>query len=210
MDGLTAALARVEQIQARIAALAPAAPARSGSSFAQQLTAASSSSPPTGPVSSPTTPPAESAAWNRSLALGGRGRLNGDGVPAELAQYGNGKVPESALTAIGPGSRDRLWAPAADAFSRMAAAAARDGVTIGVTDSYRSYGAQVDVARRKGLYSEGGLAAEPGTSNHGYGRSVDLALDNDAQAWMRANGSTYGFVEDTPREAWHWTFSPPG
>jgi hypothetical protein len=42
------------------------------------------------------------------------------------------------------------------------------GVDIGVTDSYRSYDAQVDVARRKGLYSQGGLAATPGTSDHGW------------------------------------------
>jgi zinc D-Ala-D-Ala carboxypeptidase len=84
--------------------------------------------------------------------------------------------------------------------------AAAAGIEIGVTDSYRSYESQVDLARRKGLYSQGGLAATPGTSNHGWGLSVDLDLDATAQAWMRQNGARYGFVEDVPREPWHWTF----
>jgi D-alanyl-D-alanine carboxypeptidase len=79
-------------------------------------------------------------------------------------------------------------------------------VTIGVTDSYRSYDAQADVTQRKGLYSQGGLAAQPGTSQHGWGLALDLDLDSRAQAWMRANAARFGFVEDTPREPWHWAF----
>jgi LAS superfamily LD-carboxypeptidase LdcB len=88
----------------------------------------------------------------------------------------------------------------------MRADARAAGVEIGVTDSYRSYDQQVDVARRKGLYSQGGLAAKPGTSDHGWGMSLDLDLDSRAQAWMRANAGRHGFVEDVPREPWHWTF----
>jgi zinc D-Ala-D-Ala carboxypeptidase len=125
--------------------------------------------------------------------------------PAELRAYGNGKIPAAALDEIGVGSH-RMYGPAAAEFKQMRAAAAADGVTIGVTDSYRSYDQQVDLARRKGLYSQGGLAATPGTSNHGWGMSLDLDLDARAQAWMRANGERYGFVEDVPREPWHWTF----
>ena len=79
-------------------------------------------------------------------------------------------------------------------------------MTIGVTDSYRSYDAQVDVANRKGLYSQGGLAAKPGTSDHGLGLALDLDLDTNALSWMRANAGRFGFVEDTPRESWHWKF----
>ena len=115
-------------------------------------------------------------------------------------------MPAEALAPIGDGGH-RLAAPAAAAFDRLQAAARRDGVAIGVTDSYRSFDAQVDVARRKGLYSQGGLAAQPGTSQHGWGLAVDLDLDSRAQAWMRANGARFGFVEDTPREPWHWAFT---
>ncbi|MEZ5320876.1 MAG: M15 family metallopeptidase [Microthrixaceae bacterium] len=119
--------------------------------------------------------------------------------------YSNGRLPDDALTSIGVGSH-RLRAPAASAFKQMRTAASADGVTIGVTDSYRSYDAQVDVARRKGLYSQGGLAAKPGTSKHGWGLALDLDLDGKALSWMRANGARFGFVADTPRESWHWVF----
>ena len=119
--------------------------------------------------------------------------------------YENGRLPDEALTSIGVGSH-RLSAPAASAFTKMTAAAEAEGVDIGVTDSYRSYDAQVDVANRKGLYSQGGLAAKPGTSDHGLGLALDLDLDAKALSWMRANAGRFGFVEDTPRESWHWKF----
>ena len=129
------------------------------------------------------------------------------GAPPELAAYGNGRIPATALAPIGQGQH-RLWAPAADAFQQMTAAAARDGVTIRVTDSYRSFDAQVDLAQRKGLYSQGGLAARPGTSNHGWGRSLDVDTSAGAAEWLRANATRFGFHEDVPGEPWHWTYRP--
>lgn len=131
--------------------------------------------------------------------------LTSAGIPSDLAVYGNGQVPASALASVGA-TGHRLWAPAASAFETLLAAAKTDGVDIGITDSYRTYDSQVDLAERKGLYSEGGLAAKPGTSDHGWGLSLDLRLDPAALSWMRANGATYGFAEDVPREPWHWTF----
>lgn len=127
--------------------------------------------------------------------------------PAELAAYGNGLVPPEALTPVGQ-TGHILHGPAAEALSVLMADAASAGVTIGITDSYRSLAAQHDVADRKGIYGQGGLAAVPGTSNHGWGLSTDLDLDGPALAWMRENAWRYGFVEDVPREPWHWTFRP--
>lgn len=127
-------------------------------------------------------------------------------VPSDIARYGNGRVPAHALAPIGVGSH-RLWGPAAGAFKALRDAAARDGVHIGVTDSYRSYGAQVALAGKKGLYADGGLAARPGSSEHGYGLAVDIDVTGAALRWMRANAGTYGFVENTPREPWHWAFT---
>ncbi len=138
----------------------------------------------------------------------GPGTLTAQDVPVELERYGNGHLPLSALAPIGSNGH-RLWAPAAGAYDRLTAAAARDHVTIGITDSYRTYDSQVDLAARKGLYSQGGLAAEPGTSNHGWGRSLDLDLDAPALTWMRTNAAAYGFAADVPRESWHWTYTPP-
>jgi LAS superfamily LD-carboxypeptidase LdcB len=129
----------------------------------------------------------------------------GDGVPPELAKYGNGRIPTNALESIGIGEH-RMWSPAAEAFTAMRGAASADGVSIGVTDSYRSYDQQVDLARRKGLYKDGGLGAVPGTSEHGWGRAVDVDVNGAGLAWMRSHAAQFGFTEDTPREPWHWGF----
>ncbi|MFF1530956.1 D-alanyl-D-alanine carboxypeptidase family protein [Cellulomonas sp. NPDC058312] len=185
MDGITATSARILEIRQLIGTTTPRSTtvaAGSGDAFAAALSAA---------VDGTTT----SASTAR----------NAQGVPADLAAYGNGKVPRDALSEIGS-TGHRLWAPAGQALEQLLAAAERDGVDIGITDSYRSYDAQVDVARRKGLYSQGGLAAQPGTSPHGWGVAVDLDLDDAAQKWMRANAGRFGFVEDTPREPWHWVY----
>jgi LAS superfamily LD-carboxypeptidase LdcB len=133
--------------------------------------------------------------------------VNAKGIPVELAAYGNGRIPQDALGRVG-GTGHRLWAPAAENLNRMIEDAKRDGVTIGITDSYRPYAEQVDLARRKGLYSQGGLAAKPGTSEHGWGMAVDLDLNGKAQSWMRANAEKYGFDENVPREPWHWAYKP--
>lgn len=191
LQGIEGVTGRISQIQANIAQLGVAGPAR--------------------PAGSTTSGTAFAAALNQAVtstdtgASGASAALNEDGVPVSLAAYGNGKIPEQALSKVG-NTGHRLWAPAADALESMITAARRDGVKIGITDSYRPYAEQVDLVRRKGLYSQGGLAAEPGTSDHGWGMAADLNLNAKAQAWMRANGPRFGFHEDTPREPWHWGF----
>lgn len=188
VEGIAAITQRMAQIQTTIASLsAPVAQpaATSGAAFTSALDHALAEFDAPLPTSA----------------------LNAAGVPTELAAYGNGHVPREALAPVGD-TGHRLWAPAADSFERLLAAAEAAGVAIGITDSYRPYDVQVDVVRRKGLYSEGGLGAAPGTSPHGWGMAVDLDLNAKAQAWMRANGPRFGFHEDTPREPWHWGFKP--
>lgn len=201
VNGIQAISERIAQIQAGIDAVSAAPPARPAPSAAGsaafstalgQAVTQLSAAPATGPA----------------LGVAAQG-LNADGIPRELAAYGNGRIPAAAMDPIGE-TGHKLWAPASSAFERLLSAAAADGVDIGITDSYRSYDVQVDVVRRKGLYSEGGLGATPGTSQHGWGMAVDLDLDDEAQAWMRTNAGRFGFVEDTPREPWHWGFHPAG
>ncbi|MFH1808868.1 MAG: peptidoglycan-binding protein [Pseudomonadota bacterium] len=139
----------------------------------------------------------------KSTSTSGSSGTSG-GVPPDLKKYGNGRIPRSALSPIGVGNH-RLARPAAAAFQRMAADARKAGVNIGVTDSYRSYEAQVDVARRKGLYKNGGLAATPGTSKHGWGLAVDVDVNSKGLNWLRENASKYGF-STIPREPWHWQY----
>lgn len=128
-------------------------------------------------------------------------------VPEELKQYGNGRIPASALELVGIKGH-KLFTDAAQSFKTMRAAAAADGIDISITDSYRDYDEQVDLVRRKGLYSQGGLAARPGTSNHGWGMAVDMDVTAAGLAWLRAHGAQYGWVEAVPREPWHWEFQP--
>lgn len=127
--------------------------------------------------------------------------------PPELVVFGNGAVPADALAPVGDTSH-RLWAPAANGLTALMDDAAAEGIDIGITDSYRPLAVQERLAQEKGLYSQGGLAAVPGTSNHGWGVATDLDLDRPALDWMRENGWRYGFVEDVPREPWHWTYRP--
>jgi D-alanyl-D-alanine carboxypeptidase len=169
----------------------PTAPAATSSAAA-----ASAAAPTTAAASSPAAATASAAPVAAPAAS----------YPTDLSSYGNGRIPTAALKPLGVGDH-RLWAPAADQFRAMRAAAARDGVHIGVNDSYRSYADQVDMARRKGLYSQGGLAAAPGTSEHGLGKSVDLQLDGQALSWMRTHADDYGFRNNVPRECWHWTYT---
>lgn len=137
--------------------------------------------------------------------IGGYGRLT---PPPSLEAYGNGRIPPQALELIGQGGH-RLWAPAAQAWQGLVRAAEADGIQIRITDSYRSYDEQVDLVRRKGLYSEGGLGAVPGTSNHGWGLAVDADVtDNRTLEWMRTNAWRFGYVEAVRREPWHWEFRP--
>lgn len=194
MDGIAGISARLAQIQALVAPLQPTVTTTPpGASFASALADEVARTTDAGSILGST--PSASA------------QLNSDGVPVELARYGNGHLPDSALQRVGD-TGARLWAPAAQKLEQLMAAAAKDGVRIGITDSYRSYAAQVDVAQRKGLYSQGGLAARPGTSEHGWGMAADLKLDAAGLGWMRAHAGEYGFVADTPRESWHWAFTP--
>jgi len=191
LDGVLSITQRIAGIQAQLSALAPPPPPTAGvtaAAFDQALSAAATEFAP--PVAA--APPAV---------------LNANGAPADLAAYGNGKIPAHALSPIGATGHS-MWAPAAGKFEELLAAANADGVKIGINDSYRTYERQVELVDRLGLYNEGGLAAVPGTSNHGWGRAVDLKLDGEALAWMRTNGERFGFVEDTPRETWHWAFYP--
>ncbi|AGZ40089.1 M15 family metallopeptidase [Actinoplanes friuliensis] len=198
--GIEAVNSRIADIQSRMIALQT-----QQATATKQATSATSTT--SGSGSTFATALADAMGTQSSAGTAKSFSLNSKGIPTELAAYGNGKIPANALEKVGT-TNHKLWAPAAENLNRMISDAKAQGVKIGITDSYRSYDEQVDVARRKGLYSQGGLAAKPGTSEHGWGMATDLDLNNKAQAWMRENGEKYGFVENTPREPWHWAFKP--
>jgi hypothetical protein len=134
---------------------------------------------------------------------------------AEAAKsYGNGQIPSSVLCGLGwaPGELLRCDA-AAELENLNRAFRAAFGRNLSVTDGYRSYGEQVSVAATKG-----GLAAVPGTSNHGWGQAVDLSggiesFGTAEHAWMVANAGSYGWklpawaqAGGSKPEAWHWEY----
>ena len=121
-----------------------------------------------------------------------------------LNEASNGLLNGSYLTSIG--GNHKLNSEASVAYLKMVAAAKAEGVEWGITDSYRTLEIQKDLVKRKGLYSKGGLAAQPGTSNHGWGSAVDLNFKvgkGNALEWLKKNAATYGFT-NIPREPWHW------
>lgn len=117
-----------------------------------------------------------------------------------MAEYENGKIPLEAMTEVAEGHY--LRPDVAKAVKRMQRAARRDGVTLTFTDTYRSYDVQVRLAEEKGLYHKGGLAAEPGTSLHGWGIAIDFG-EGVQRDWLSKNAPRFGF-KTIPREPWHW------
>jgi LAS superfamily LD-carboxypeptidase LdcB len=124
----------------------------------------------------------------------------------------NGRIPATALCGIARGHALRCDAAAGYGAMADAYRAAFDN-PLCITDSYRSLSAQAGAFRAKP-----GLAAVPGTSNHGWALAVDLCgginVAGTAQsAWMAANAGRFGFVQpDWARqggekpEPWHWEF----
>jgi peptidoglycan DL-endopeptidase CwlO len=128
--------------------------------------------------------------------------------------YPNGRIPASVLCPIGQ-EPHRLRCDAAADWRRLAAAyRVRFGRPLLVTDSYRSYEAQVRCRQVKGT-----LCAVPGTSNHGLGLAVDMAgpahLCGTAEhRWLEQNGRRLGWLwpawarpggpKGAGGECWHW------
>lgn len=159
----------------------------------------------------------------------------------------NGQLPKASLSAIStPG---QLRSDAAASFERLRAAAKADGFNMGTTtvdQAYRPDDRQVyyleryyDHTWRPGLtVGNGGVrhyagktwyrkpgyptAAEPGTSNHGWGVAVDFQglggwagyqgkPEGRGYAWMRKHAREFGWTNDEGRrinEPWHWDYVP--
>lgn len=138
----------------------------------------------------------------------------GECTGAAVEQYPNGQIPISALCPLRSAGAHYLRADAAFAFDRMGQAYAhRFGAATCITDSYRSYAAQVSLFARKPA-----LAAVPGTSNHGWGTAVDLCggiqrFDSPQHRWMIENAPLYGWFHPgwaqqngSKPEPWHWEY----
>jgi hypothetical protein len=158
---------------------------------------------------------AEQIARQRASSGRGMGPV-GSCKGGDVSGYPNGRLPTSALCPLWGTPGEALRADAAAGFNRMSRAfAAEFGSPICVTDSYRSYSEQQRVYREKP-----GLAAKPGTSNHGWGLATDLCggVQNDGTAannWLRQNAGRFNWFHPSwgdpggsgPYEPWHWEYA---
>ncbi|HEX7387694.1 MAG TPA: M15 family metallopeptidase [Castellaniella sp.] len=126
---------------------------------------------------------------------------------------------------------DLTLAPAAaDAYRRMIAAAAQDGVSIQGVSGFRSAQDQYDIMAsdlRKGASLAHVLARNtpPGYSQHQTGRAIDLATPGSepvtrafastiAYRWLAKHAASFGFSMTYPAgnsqgiefEPWHWYY----
>ncbi|EFW36360.1 serine-type D-Ala-D-Ala carboxypeptidase [Treponema phagedenis F0421] len=119
-----------------------------------------------------------------------------------------------------------LTKTAEEALHIMARAARKDGVTLLVSSSYRSYLYQVNLfaryVRESGEKAAERFSARPGTSQHQLGTVVDFgSITNEfantrAGKWMEAHAGNYGWSLSFPKdyetvtgyvwESWHFRY----
>jgi hypothetical protein len=129
--------------------------------------------------------------------------------------YPNGQLPASSLCPLYANPDQSLSRDAAIAFNTMSNAYQHEtGSALCVADSYRSYAEQIAIKLERP-----GLAATPGTSQHGLGLAVDLcggvqSFSSPAHLWMQRHAPLYGWfhpawAEPTGvlPEPWHWEFA---
>lgn len=128
----------------------------------------------------------------------------------------NGAVREATPEMIHlPAGMNSAWLRCDAGKSLMALSAGfrkKFGHDISVTSGYRT------LAEQRLLYATKppGVAAVPGTSNHGWGCAADLgsgisAFGSAEFQWMKQNAGRFGWVhpawaERHPFEPWHWEF----
>jgi murein DD-endopeptidase MepM/ murein hydrolase activator NlpD len=140
--------------------------------------------------------------------------LSGGHGGAGWGGFLNGMIPTSELCRLKYSPNHMLRCDAARAYDALAASyKAKFGSTMCITDSYRSFAAQVSAFARKPK-----LAAVPGTSNHGWGLAVDLcgginSFGTPQFQWMTKNAPMFGWVHPEwsgeaggKPEPWHWEF----
>ncbi len=137
-----------------------------------------------------------------------------EGGPGAWGGHSNGRIPLTELCGLSWDPGEFLRCDAAAALEQLDVVyMASFGTHITITDSYRDYDAQVAVYEQKP-----GLAAKPGTSNHGWGLALDLAgginsWSTPERDWFVANAPSAGWVSPSwaqpgagREEPWHWEY----
>jgi hypothetical protein len=123
------------------------------------------------------------------------------GPPAALASRGLGTGEYRGPLAHRQGKSMRP--DVAAAFDRLAAAAAREGLTLLVVSGFRSNAEQAALFER---HPDPTWVAPPGRSLHRLGTELDLGPPA-AYHWLAANAPRFHFVQRYSWEPWHWGFT---
>lgn len=91
----------------------------------------------------------------------------------------------------------------AEAFDRMAAAAAADGVALIITSAFRS---DAEQARLWAANPNPKWVAPPGTSLHRLGTELDLGPPA-TYGWLARNAERFGFIQRYSWEPWHYGYT---
>ena len=91
----------------------------------------------------------------------------------------------------------------AEAFDRMAAAAAADGLGLIITSAFRG---DAEQARLWAANPNPKWVAPPGKSLHRLGTELDLGPPS-AYGWLARNAERFGFVKRYAWEAWHFGYT---
>jgi hypothetical protein len=149
-------------------------------------------------------------------APSGTNPINGYNKPTKPAGVTNGNIATSKLSYYS--TTCRTWSQAYGSLSAMVLAAKKAGVSLVPADCYRDYAGQVYWRKWWCNVGKCGNAAVPGTSNHGWGKAVDmhdlsggLPTTGAAYRWMKANAGRFGWINPIlTNEAWHWEWVGDG
>ncbi len=143
-----------------------------------------------------------------------RGPIAGCSGQVPAGHFANGQLPPAVLCSLPFAPPHRLRADAAVRLIRLNEVyKGKFGEDLCLTDSYRSLSSQYSLAGRKP-----GLAARPGTSEHGWGLAVDVCKGPDQpgsarRAWFLENAPAFGWANPdwalpggSKPEPWHWEF----
>jgi hypothetical protein len=142
--------------------------------------------------------------------------INGYNKPTKPAGITNGNIPANLKSYYS--AQCSTWSQAYGSLSAMILAAKKAGVSLVPADCFRDYAGQVYWRKWWCNVGKCGNAAVPGTSNHGWGKAVDmhdlsggLPTSGAAFKWMKANAGRFGWINPIPtNEAWHWEWVGDG
>jgi hypothetical protein len=153
-----------------------------------------------------------------AILIAACGFCDPDNRPTTIPGQTNGRLPASVLTAVN--SNCSAYTPAANDLKKLVIAAEQAGIVITPGQCYRDYANQVYWRNYWCNLGQCQKAAVPGTSNHGWGKAVDirnLEFGTREYTWMENNAWQFNWNHpgwaaqgQSAAEPWHWEWVGDG